>query len=249
MRSYIHGIDWINFYQLNGGIGVVEGLLCTNTYYHHVTTGSIIYIITFLFLHYLHRVMLHHKEKSNSTIPSPHKLTNPNQDWHGVSTVAAQFDKYLKQLGKTSLEREELVELLQTLSDANFRINHNPLKVFIYTIEQLEDVNNARRRIFEMDLQHFLGLETPFYDFSSQAKSNVNTVTYPEYIDICQPEYNSIRNMLVMEGKKSSEWIMDRFLLSEDVVVSNGDYFREKLRSWGEDPCSTVPRETMKGKI
>jgi len=182
--------------------------------------------------------MLHHKDKSTSTIPSPTKLTNLDSNWHGVSTTSAQFDKYLKQLGKTSLEHDELSDMLQSLSKSNFRINHNPnVKVFIYTIEQLEDGNNIRRTKFESELQNFLGLEYPFTDFSTQAKSNVNKVTYPEYIDICQPQYDSLRNLLVMEGKKSSEWIINSFLSSEDVVVSNSEYFREKVRAWGVDPC------------
>jgi hypothetical protein len=189
--------------------------------------------------------MLHRKDKkSTSNIPSPHTLTNHQNLWHGVSTTSAQYDKYLQQLGKTSLNHEELSNLLQTLSSTsgNIRINHNPLRVFIYTIEQLEDTNTTRRTNFETDLQHFLKLETPFTEFTSQAKSNVNKVSYPEYIDICQSEFDSIRNVLVREGKKSSEWILNRFIMSEDVVVSNVEYFKEKLRLWGEDPCS-VERE------
>jgi len=184
--------------------------------------------------------MLHHKDKSTSNIPSPHKLTDHHNCWHGVSTIAAQFDKYLQQLGKTPLDRDELSNLLDTLPTSDVRINHNPLKVFIYTIEQLEDTNTTRRSHFERDLQHFLGLTSPFDDFSSQAKSNVNKVTYPEYIDICQPEFDSLRKSLVKEGKKSSEWIVNRFVMAEDVVVSDVEYFREKLRAWGEDPCSVV---------
>ena len=184
--------------------------------------------------------MLHHKDKLTSNIPSPHKLTNIHNAWHGVSTPGAQFDKYLQQLGKTSLNRTELSNLLDTLSTSDVRINHNPLKVFLYTIEQLEDTNTARRTQFEMDLQHFLGLKHPLDDFSSQAKSNVNKVTYPEYIDICQPEFDSLRKSLVREGKKSSEWIVNRFVVAEDVVVSNREHFGEMLRAWGEDPCSVV---------
>ena len=180
--------------------------------------------------------MLHHKGKLTGTIPSPHKLTDLHNTWHGVSTIGAQFDKYLMQLGKTSLDRDELSNMLDTLSTPDVRINRNPLKVFIYTIEQLEDSNTTRRTHFETDLQHFLGLESPFDDFSSQAKSNVNKVTYPEYIDICQSDFDDLRKSLVKEGKKSSEWIVNRFVMAEDVVVSNVEYFREKVRGWREDP-------------
>jgi hypothetical protein len=191
--------------------------------------------------------MLHHKTdntKSTNTIPSPNKLTSHHNRWNGVSTTSAQFDKYLKQLGKTSLVHDEVSELLSTLSSSDFQINHNPtLKVFLYTIEQLEDMDSTRRTHFETDLQHFLKLERPFSDFTSQAKSNVNKVTYPEYIDICQSEFDSIRNSLVKEGKKSSEWIVNEFVKSEDVVVSNLEYFREKLRLWGEDPCNSVVKQ------
>ena len=189
---------------------------------------------------FYHRVMLHHKDKSTGNIPSPYKLTDIHNNWHGVSTTGAQFDKYLQQLGKTSLDRNELSRLLDTLSTSDVRINHNPLKIFLYTIEQLEDTNTTRRTHFETDLQHFLGLESPFDDFSSQTKSNVNKVTYPEYIDICQPNFDNLRKSLVKEGKKSSEWIVNRFVMAEDVVVSNVEHFSEKLMAWGEDPCSVV---------
>ena len=114
----------------------------------------------------------------------------------------------------------------------------NPYKVFIYTVEQLNDKNKTRQVQFQTDLQHHLGLETPFLDFDEVPKANVGDSTpYKEHIDICDSQYAAIRDELVQQGRKSRDWIVNKFIKSSDVVVSDKDYFSSALKEWGEDPC------------
>jgi len=136
----------------------------------------------------------------------------------------------------------------------------NSFKVFIYVDTQLQvddDVdahfnnnnnnNNddtsppSRLSTFQTDLQHFLNLTTPFQTyFDSIPHVNKNRMHYPEYMDICQSRYEGLRDVLVRQGETTSEWILQEFLKSEDVVVSGEEFFRESLSRWGVDPCVDV---------
>ena len=117
------------------------------------------------------------------------------------------------------------------------RIQPNPYQVFIYTSEQLNDNNTTRQATFRGELQHFLGLDTPLVDFNTMPEMNKHDEVYPEYIDICNATYLSIRKELIAAGSKSSQWITNKFIRSQDVFVGNRDFFIEHLRSWKTDPC------------
>ena len=115
-------------------------------------------------------------------------------------------------------------------------------KIFLYSIEQLEDNNERRAAAFRSDLQRFLRLEQPFPPF---AKENINQVKKPETINICDDNYGELRAILVRQGRKTMNW-MQLFLLSDDVVVSSEDFFRSLIETWGNDPCHATKR---KGEI
>lgn len=68
-------------------------------------------------------------------------------------------------------------------------------------------------------------------------KVNSNKLIYPECIDICDPQYDNIRQTLLQIGKKSSKWIIRKFIKSKDVYVSNEEHFIKSVNSWGRDPC------------
>jgi len=175
---------------------------------------------------------------SGRSIPKPRELLNSTKHWKDVSTASARFDAYLKQLAKVPLDENER----KTMFDERLwpkRIIPNPYKVFIYTVEQLHDENETRQVQFQTDLQHHLGLSSPFRDFNKASKANAvhNTVQYKEQIDICDPQYARIRKKLIQQGRITSEWIINRFIESDDVVVSDKDYFISTLRTWGNDPC------------
>lgn len=180
---------------------------------------------------------------TSSSIPSPHDLQHGSTQWRGVSTTAAKFDIQLKQLAKVSMTKNEVLDMLSNELDSyELRLSPNPLKVFIYTIEQLEDTNTQRRLQFEKDIQSFLNLQHPLKHFASETKENVNNSSYPESINICDSEYKRIRKKLIRQGTKSSEWIREKFIKSKDVTVSDVSYFESMLKTWSEDPCDTDGR-------
>ena len=109
----------------------------------------------------------------------------------------------------------------------------------MYVDEQLNDKDTIRRVQLQRDLQEFLGLQTPILDFGT-IKSNANTDYYKEYIDICNSQYSSIRSELLEQAKKTSAWIRNKFIESEDVVVSDKEHFLSILSSWNEDPCEAI---------
>lgn len=134
------------------------------------------------------------------------------------------------------MTKTEVLDMLSNELDSyELRLSPNPLKVFIYTIEQLEDTNTKRLQ-FEKDIQSFLNLQH-LKHFASETKENVNDSSYPESINICDSEYKRIRRKLIRQGTKSSEWIREKFIKSKDVTVSHVSYFESMLKTWSEDPC------------
>ena len=118
----------------------------------------------------------------------------------------------------------------------------NPLKIFIYMDEQTKRQRcRARRTFSKRDLQEFLGLETPIHDLKKVPKelANVNSIRFPEYLDICEERYDDIRIQIIRQGIRSSRWINEEFIESSDVVVSSKEHFRSLLSAWGEDPCQS----------
>ena len=183
---------------------------------------------------------------------SPLDIVGTNH-WNGCSTALAQYDMFLKQLAKVPLTTTEMIEMSESsmneetsLPEGRWmkRISPNPFKLFIYTPEQLSDKNVKRQEQFRKDLQEFLRLESPLQSFEDAPKINSNEVTYPEYIDICDPEFTSLKNSLLEAGERSSEWIRRQFIKSEDVVVSDEEFFIENIMTWSVDPCSSRQETT-----
>ncbi len=56
-------------------------------------------------------------------------------------------------------------------------------------------------------------------------------------IDICDPLYDDLRQELIKEGKQTSEWLLNYFLQSPEVIVSQRDRIEELIASYGIDPC------------
>lgn len=174
-------------------------------------------------------------------IPTPHELHGTKQ-WKGVSILSAKFETYLQQLAKVPMSKDDVMDM--TSNELDIRISPNPFKVFIYTIEQLEDTNTTRLLQFENDIQSYLNLQSSLKHFASKPKENVNRASYPEFIDICDGEYKSLRDTLIEQGASSSLWIREKFIKSKDVVVSDEQYFDSVLRSWSVDPCDDDVKES-----
>ncbi|KAL7551465.1 hypothetical protein ACHAWF_014653 [Thalassiosira exigua] len=167
--------------------------------------------------------------------PSPLELIGSNK-WRDVSTDLARYELSLMQLAKTPLWPEHLAELGSRLR----RISPNPFKVFIYTMEQLNDKDERRANAFRSDLQQFLRLENPLEPFS---KENINHVTHEESIDICEERFNPLRDVLVRQGNITAQWIRDQLLKSEDIYVGGRQRFVELISTWGNDPCKLVEQK------
>mmetsp|Transcript_18 Transcript_18/g.50 ORF Transcript_18/g.50 Transcript_18/m.50 type:complete len:507 (+) Transcript_18:55-1575(+) len=153
----------------------------------------------------------------------------------GVCAWRANFHDFLARLGKTSLAAPSELKLL------SLAINHVQPKVgpvFIYDISQLSEVK------FRKDLRDFLGLTKdipPFPAIDTSGRFDhlmaVKGQKVNKKIDICDPEHNVIRSVLMKKASSASVWIHDYFLNSEDVFVSNRPYFEAVLKSWKNDPC------------
>ena len=192
---------------------------------------------------YNYRIWQKHEKKRHNMKPSLQHLHNNRTDWLGLSTGAARFDLYLKQLGKIPLSTDELQHMRQVkkvdgVMQSTAHHEQHPIKVFLYSMEQIKDSNTQRRLQFQQTLQQFLNLDTPLlHDLASKEKVNVNNFVHDENIDICEDQFREIRNTLVWQGKHASEWIRNKFMKSEDVVVSDVGFMSEILGRWGVDPC------------
>ena len=163
----------------------------------------------------------------------------------GCSVAFARYDAFLKQLAKVPLTMADTFDMIKS-SKIDYwgkQVTPNPYKVFLYTSEQLSDSNTTRQEHFRVDLQDFLELDAPFGNFADVPKVNSNSEKYPEYIDICDPEYDNMRTTLIKMGTRSSEWILETFVKSKDVIVSNEAFFEASLRTWSIDPC--LARDTF----
>jgi len=133
-----------------------------------------------------------------------------------------------------------------------YESNHTALptknKVFLVETSQLVDQDWFRQQEMMRDFQTFLGLEHEFKNGIPPAhpleRSDTQDIRDKRKIDICQSQYNHLRQELMQGARESSIWIRERFIKSKDVFVSQSDYFEQALISWMDDPCD--PKTTNK---
>ncbi|KAI2498776.1 hypothetical protein MHU86_15732 [Fragilaria crotonensis] len=155
--------------------------------------------------------------------------------WKDVCTDTARFDLYLKQLGKTNMTTAQLEEFV---GRPHMAVRPNLLKVFLYSLDQIDDTDENRSSIFRSELQRYLGLRSPIPSFSHENLNNfVGNKGHPETMDICQSRYDSLRQVLVGHGTVMETWIRKEFMMSPDVFVANTKHFLESIRTWRMDPC------------
>ena len=57
-------------------------------------------------------------------------------------------------------------------------------------------------------------------------------------INICDQQFEDLREILIADAKKTTEWLTDYFLADgHNVFVSDMDFLLEIIKSWNEDPC------------
>jgi hypothetical protein len=119
-----------------------------------------------------------------------------------------------------------------------------PNKVFLFTTDQLADINETRTQLFAKDVQHFIGFTEqmpPMLHVKPGKKWDKDTQALKDSkkIDICDSDYDALRKALMDIARPASVWIRKYFMESDQVVVSSPDYFKENLQSWMHDPCNS----------
>jgi hypothetical protein len=167
-------------------------------------------------------------------IPPLETLTS-GREWMGVTTKNARFEVFLLQLGKTNMTLED-IENLKVVR--NMAVVPNSFKVFLYSLEQLDDANATRREGFERQLASFLNVKYPLNIGHKNKNNFVGQNGYNETIDICDSKYDKLREELVYQGGKSQMWLRNKFLESPDVTVANRGHFLQTIQDWESDPCA-----------
>lgn len=160
--------------------------------------------------------------------------------WRDLSKDSARYDLFLAQLGKTGLNATQLGNFLD---HDMLAVKPNRLQIFLYTMDQIDDADVSRKRVFRDSLLRFLGLDPQrlLIDFGHENKNHATGSSgYPETINICATSNADIRASLLEQGTEAARWILDEFLQSPDVRVSNAEHFRESLKLWSTDPCHTL---------
>ena len=111
--------------------------------------------------------------------------------------------------------------------------------VFLYHSDQLYDKNATRFERMRTDFQHFMGLKQPMPNATKY--SSTRGIAKVKAIDICDKEYQPVRDELIKVGERASAWIRRYFLDSPQVFYSDRRYLESLLRDFDTDPCLEQP--------
>jgi hypothetical protein len=171
----------------------------------------------------------------------------------GVHFSRAEYHVYLANLGLTDLVHNTSEQALfpskriEAWNKSNsFPAQAAPNPVFLYDTAQLSDSNATRLDGFLQDLQNFLGLTQPLppplheipgmKPKTTLAQQELNA----QKVDVCNVRYKKQRRQIKLAGAQAQSWILDYFLSSPTVYVSNEDHFREIVQGYGENPCAAA---------
>ena len=147
------------------------------------------------------------------------------------------------QFGKTLMTKADLQHFV---GQKDMAVRPSEAKIFLYSLDQLNESNEHRSRPFRRDLQAFLGLEKPLEPMGHENLNNfVGNKAHPETVDICEDKYRGLRKKLLARGKQMASWIRDEFMQSPDVSVGNKKQFLKSLGSWSVDPCALRPAQPV----
>ena len=170
---------------------------------------------------------LHH----TSLIGGPHKNTAY------AHTGKGEFHAILSLLGKTPMDTDDELELLQGFLREEEILNwpqRLPNKIFFLDTAQMSDTNETRAALFRQDL----GLEQALPPVLHVRPGKDRKIDESLKIDMCRPENDQVRHELLRISQKASLWFRKFFLESEDVVVSSREYLDEIFATtWMQDPC------------
>jgi hypothetical protein len=192
---------------------------------------------------YNYRVTEIYDKHLTDPIPDLLDVLSKKVPWKDVSLDSGRFELKLLQFAKTNMTVSDLNMLLDR---PHYAIKPNRFKIFLYALEQINDDSDGDRSAeFRQDLQSFLELPTPIQTFGHENLNRfVGSKAHGETVDICDAHFDSIREKLVENSRKTAVWIRDQFMASPDVVVSNRAYFTKILEDWMKDPCREKPAAT-----
>lgn len=115
-------------------------------------------------------------------------------------------------------------------------------QIFLYETSQLK--SRESMGVFLGDLQEFLGLKTPLDGPMMHVKpgrehmsKELEQELMSKKIDICEDQYDKLREVLKQQASASADWILNEFLPNPNVKVSSPDHFKSLLQEWHSDPC------------
>ena len=186
-----------------------------------------------------------------SYMPHPNELIK--RCHRHVCTKRAFFHIALARLGKTDMTGPEELDMIRNNRDLFEQVPPPtlPNKVFVWITDQLTDNNKTRATQFRRDVQNFVGFKEevpPVPHVMPNPGRRIDKITQKKIdkklIDICEPQYDKVRAVLMKGSRSASVWIRKYFLKSEDVFVSSPEHFEEILMSWMLDPCLSAQDES-----
>lgn len=178
--------------------------------------------------------------------PALERIGICNQHSQGLCTDHAHFALWLSRLGKT-VDMPK-TDIQKSIFDVHpYENNHytypSTNKVFLTEMTQFMDTDPSRTEALKRDLATFLELK---HTFDQEAPHAVPGMKWSEEsqeirnsrkIDICEDQYQPLRDELMKGARESSVWIRTYFLASKDVYVSSPEFFDQAMRAWMNDPC------------
>ncbi len=170
-------------------------------------------------------------------VPPPTESLIGSNAWHGVCTNRARFEKGIMQLGKVPLRPQD-EQWIEGHEGYGVLSGATSYKVFLYFEEQLHDKDKERNAVFLEELSSFLELKEPF-NVGNDAVPEANVNSNKQF-DICEPEHDEVRKVLVRNGQKTAGWIRKNLVGAEGFILPNKKHFLSILNTLGTDPCDNV---------
>jgi len=182
------------------------------------------------------------------SLPPPTQLIGRcRKKMKNVCTFRGNFHLFLANLGKTRVHQNpKELDLFDQIAQRSLKPMDDATvnrRVFLYEVTQLSDANRTQQ--FLTDLQQYLGLTQPFVNPMVWFRPGVQHTSKEQRdkvqnqkIDICDRQYNHLRQVLMEQAINSSTWIAEYFVKVPSVTVSSPDYFVKTLMArWKRDPC------------
>jgi hypothetical protein len=161
----------------------------------------------------------------------------------------AEFHVALASYGKTPLTDQERLYLAPSHYYGGANIPNDQVRNPIFLYEQTE----LKQEYVWEDLANYLGIPQVKHDRYVSSHGRNATKWKPNRMDICLPEYDDFRKLMMPIAHEMSIWFCDYFIQvakdpsRPDVVVSRPDRFCQVVRNYTNDPCGRLERREDTG--